>query len=104
MKFFKHTYLRYFLLLILAFKAVSYIVENTALCLSDEISYTLDLNDFEKDGDEEKEVEEKLKKTLAFSPLFNFSISKIPSQKLFSCHENYQIQFLEFTTPPPEKA
>lgn len=101
-QFFKHTYLKYFFLLLLSIKAMSYVIESTVICLNQEkTSHKLDLNDEENDSDEEQEIEE-AQKIFEIIPTFVFSQIPMVSKSHFTALKNYRTQFLEFTTPPPE--
>lgn len=101
MQIFKHSYLKYLLLLILAIKSVSYVIENTALCLDEDSTCLVDFNDFENENDEETEIEE-IKKIIKIDVDFCFSENDIVLKHHFTSHKNYLTQYLEFSTPPPE--
>lgn len=104
MQNFKHKYLQYILLTLLAFKGLVYVIENVSICLDQDTTCLVELSDVENDKDEdEKELEEVKKHNT--SPIAIVTINQCyVTNNNFSKAENYKPYYLEFTTPPPEVA
>ena len=98
---FKHTYFKYLLLLLLAFKASYFVVENYQVITSTEISFFLDLNDFENENEEKQELDENKKIN---EPIVKNSFTEdlYIKRNHLDLHKNYRNLHFEFTTPPPE--
>lgn len=102
MLFIKHRYLKYFFLIILSIKSVSYVIENTALCLEKDGICQLDSDMYDNDdSDDERETEE-LQKIVEITSFTLFVKNSKTTNCHFLKHKNYLTQYLEFNTPPPE--
>lgn len=101
MHFFKHSYLKYFLLIILSIKGGYFVAENIASTFDVEISCTTNTGDFEHENEDKNEFDEseKIHQPENFSTVLK---SKILNCKHSNLLENYLTRYLEFTTPPPE--
>lgn len=104
MQNFKHKYLQYFLLALLAFKGLLYVAENVSICIDQDTTCLVELSDLENDKDEDEKELEEVKKhntpTISIVVTSQFYLSN----NNFSKAENYKPNYLEFTTPPPEVA
>ncbi len=96
---FKHKYFKYLLLVFLSLKGGFFVAENTEILHEIEISHQLDFDDIENEEKKEIDEENKIPQNLTE---FLFQ-KKIKNQKCLVQLDNYQIQYLEFTTPPPKK-
>lgn len=103
MQLFKHTYLKYFLLILLSVKAVYFVAENISSTYNIEVCCDIEADDFEHEGEDKNEFDEteKIHQLTFFSEGLNDYSLKFKHSK-FS--ENYLTRYLEFTTPPPELA
>lgn len=103
MKLYRHSYFKYFCLLLLFAKALCYMIEKTSTYFSEEITCSIDINDIEDDCEEDIEVEEFKKVVNAQNHLKYIDLQNeklLPSINL----DQYLTQFLEYATPPPELA
>ena len=88
--------------MMLSFKVGYFVFENVSnLHLSETISCTIDLNDFENENEEKKEFDEseKIHQSLINTDFSDELFFSSQSDKL---SENYRDLYFEFTTPPPE--
>lgn len=98
---FKNSYLKYFLLVILALKGIDFVVKNISSITNNEICYQLDTDDFEDETEDQKELNE-LEKINQISHIFyNFYKSKLVNENIVIIRE-YRIEYIGFTTPPPQ--
>ncbi|TYP99560.1 hypothetical protein C7447_101160 [Tenacibaculum adriaticum] len=85
--------------MILSLKAGFFIVENVSSINEIEICYELDFDDVENDDNTELDEKEKIVQQQSYS--FNLK-RKINNENHPIFINEYRIQYLEFSTPPPE--
>jgi hypothetical protein len=83
---------------ILALKGVYFVVENIEFISDSEISYQLDADDLEKETENLNEFEKINQISHTF---YNFYRSKLINEYVVII-KKYLIEYLEFTTPPPQ--
>ncbi|TVZ56500.1 hypothetical protein OD91_1786 [Lutibacter sp. Hel_I_33_5] len=79
-----------------------FVADNLSILSDTPTASHIVLDDFENENEENKEVDESEKINQSMYP--NASESSYIIDKNLSIHiiENYRIQYLEYTTPPPE--
>jgi uncharacterized protein (DUF1015 family) len=86
---------------ILALKGIDFVLKNISSITNNEICYQLDTDDFENETEDQKELNE-LEKINQISHIFyNFYRNKLVNDLIVILKE-YKIEYVEFTTPPPQ--
>ncbi|PKH50196.1 hypothetical protein CXF68_05550 [Tenacibaculum sp. Bg11-29] len=94
---FKNIYLKYFILVILALKGVYFVVENIGYISDTEICYQLDADGLEKETEELNELEKINQVSHTF---YDFNRNNVINDHIVIL--KYKIEYVEFTTPPPQ--
>lgn len=103
MKLYRHSYLKYFCLLLLFAKAFCYVIERTSVCFEEKITCNTDFSDLEEDCEEDIELEEN-NKLVNVNIYFNFLDNEDKKLRPDKTLDKCSTQYIEFTTPPPEVA